>query len=325
MPLYAMHHPRDSRVAAIACLIGAMLCFGCIPVFLRFFVAGEKLDAWAVNAVRYAVAALFWSPAVVVLMRRQRGACATPGRSVWRAALVPAAMNLVGQVTYGLSPAYASAPTIGFLLRLSFAFAVLFGVVFIAEERRLVRTPLFLAGAGVCAGGVVTMFAERVAAEGSVSLAGLGILVVSTMGWGAYAVSLRKCMGGYPARLGFGVICLYTAVALIVLALLFGRPASLGGARGVVWGALAGSALLGIAFGQVFYYRGIRRLGPVVSSGVMLAQPIVTYTGAAAFLGETLTWLQALGGLGVVGGGALLLAAEARVSPEAGGPAPAGD
>ena len=321
-----MSHSQDSRILAVACLVAAMVFFGCVPVFLRFFVAGERLDPWAVNAARYAVAALFWLPVVLVLARRQKSdAGARPGRSVWRDALVPTAANLVGQVTYGLSPAYASAPTMGFLLRLSFPFAILFGVLFIVEERRLARTPLFLAGAGVCLAGVATMFIEGLAAEGSVSLTGLVILVVSAMGWGAYAVSLRKCMAGYPARLGFGVICLYTAGVLLVLAILFGRPASLGHASGGVWAALGGSALLGIAFGHMLYYRGIHRLGPVVTSGLMLAQPLVTYAGAALVLGESLTWMQGMGGLGVVAGGAILLAAEARIGHAARQAAPATD
>jgi len=293
-----------------------MLCWGCVPIFLRFFIAGEGLEPWAVNAVRYLVGALFWLPMVVVLRKRRReGEGPARGRSVWRDALVPSAINVVAQTTYGISPAYASAPTIGFVLRLSFLFTLLFGLVFVREERRLLRRPTFPLGVLVCLAGVVAMFAEGLAKKGSATAAGMAILLVSTVGWGGYAVSVRKFMSGYPARLGFGVISLYTTAGLIALAFVFGRPASLGSVGGGVWAALVVSAFLGVAFGHVLYYRGIHRLGPVVSVGLLLGQPLVTYAGAALALGETLSWVQALGGVAVVAGGALLLAAEAGLGP----------
>lgn len=311
-----MTHSADSRLGAVACLLGAMACWASIPIFLRFFVSSQGLDPWAVNAVRYSVAATFWFPMVLVLGRRTREHTGSrAGGCVWRDALVPTAANVVAQATYGLSPAYASAPTIGFVLRLSFLFTLLFGLMFIHEERRLVRRPAFLAGAALCLAGVTALFVEGIARAGSLSWTGAGVLLLSTVGWGAYAVSVRRFMGGYRARLGFGVISLYTAGSLVVLALLFGRPSSLAGAAAGVWAAFAISAFLGIALGHVLYYRGIQRLGPVVSSGLLLATPFLTYAGAAVVLGETLTLVQTLGGVGVVAGGALLLAAEASVEP----------
>ena len=321
-----MSHPLGSRLAAVACLLGAMLSWGCIPIFLRFFVTHQGLDPWAVNAVRYSVAALFWLPVVLALRQQWRpGPGEGRGRSVWRDALIPSAINIVAQETYGISPAYASAPTIGFALRLSFLFTLLFGLVFLHEERLLVRRRSFVAGAALCLVGVAAMFIEGLTREGSVSLAGMGILLLSTMGWGGYAVSVRKCMAGYPVRLGFGVVSLYTAGGLIVLALAFGRPASLARATGVVWAAFGVSAFMGIALGHVLYYRGIHRLGPVVSSGLLLGTPFLTYAGAAVLLGETLTLVQTLGGIAVVGGGAMLVAAKAQTEMAADEAAPALD
>ncbi len=308
-----MPHPGESRLPAVLCLLGAMLSWGAIPIFLRYFVADQKLDPWAVNAFRYSVAALFWLPVVLVLGRRQHHSGAMAGRGVWRDALVPAAINVVAQETYGISPAYASAPAIGFTLRLSFLFALLFGLLLIPEERLLVRRKRFVAGALMCLAGLGAMFAASLVEKGNITPAGMAILVLSTACWGAYAVAVRKCVPGYPARLSFGVISLYTAAGLIVLAALFGKPSDLARAGGATWAALVGSAFLGIAFGHVLYYRGIHRLGPIVASGLLLATPFFTYAGAAVVRGETLTLLQTLGGLAVVGGGGLLVAAKAAI------------
>jgi drug/metabolite transporter (DMT)-like permease len=301
-----------------------MLCWGVIPIFLRFFIANEGLEPWAVNAVRYLIGTLCWVPVVAVLVRRGEDGAAG-GRSIWRDARVPAAINVVAQATYGICPAYATAPTIGFVLRLSFLFTLLFGLVFVREERRLVRRPTFPAGVLLCLAGVVAMFWEGLTSRAGASATGMAILILSTVGWGGYAVSVRRYTAGYPARLGFGVISLYTAGGLLVLGLAFGRPASLAHATAGIWAALAVSSVLGVTLGHVLYYRAIHRLGPVVSVGVLLAQPFVTDAGAALFLGETLTWMQTLGGVAEVGGGALLLAAEATVEPGARPPEPAAD
>ena len=308
-----MTQPKDDKWVAVLCLVGAMLGYGCVPVFLRFFIQTEKMDFWSVNAARYSVAAIFWSPAVFLLLKRQRESGVPAGRSVWRDALVPTAVNLFGQATYGAAPAFVSAPTIGFVIRLSFLFAVLFGFLFIAEERLLAARPAFLVGAALSLAGVVAMFLGQLRAEGTGSVAGLAILLASTIGWGAYAVSVRKWMAPYPVRLGFGVISLYTSGGLILLALAFGRPGTLAPLSGGMWLVLILSGLIGVTFAHVMYYRGIHRLGPVVASGMLMATPFVTYTGAALALGETMAPAQLAGGITVVAGGVLLVVAKGQV------------
>jgi len=307
-----MDTDSNGKYVALLCLFACAIGWGSIPVFLKHFTT--HLDAWTVNGVRYSVGALFWLPFVVALSRRgkPRGPAA-PGRSVWRDALLPTSVNIVGQTGYALSPYYLEdASTIAFTLRLSFLFTMAFGFVFLAEERLLVRRPVFWAGAGASVAGAALMFFSEARKGGAATVLGILIVAGSTIAWGAYAVSVRKRMAGYPIRLSFGVISLYTAAALVVLMLLFGRVGDLGHVTGGLWVSLVGSALIGIALGHVLYYRGIHRLGPVVSSGVLLLTPFVTYLIAAVALEETMGGLQLAGGLAVILGGALLVRARAQ-------------
>lgn len=312
--------PDSDRSLAVLALALAVLCYGSVPVWLRLF--RVYLDPWTVNAVRYSVAALFWLPFVIVLDRRRRsGGGPMAGRNVWRDALIPAAVNLVGQVGWGVSPYFVNAPTIGFVIRLSFLFTVVFGFIFVPAERLLARCPSFLAGAAACLAGVAMMFLDSLLAGGGGSLPGMAILLGTTVFWGGYGVSIRRCMSGYPLRLSFGVVSLYTAGGLVALMLAFGDYGALAGLSGGLWGGLVASAFLGIAFGHVLYYRGIHRLGPVVASGILMASPFVTYATAtvlmwaypAVFQAEGITLIQLLGGLTVVGGGILLVRARARI------------
>ncbi len=197
---------------------------------------------------------------------------------------------------------------------MSFLFTVLFSLLLIRSERLLARRPLFLIGSAVSVGGLVVMFAQRLAYGGEGSLGAVSFLVATAAVWGAYAVTIRRCMGAYPLRLAFGVISLYTAGALLVLMFVlgdYGKLAHLPAGNG--WVPLIVSALLGITFGHVLFYRGIRRLGPVVTSGLLLASPLVTFVGAAIILNERMTVVELLGGLAIIAGGACLLKAQGQV------------
>ena len=295
------------------------MCFSAVPVFLRYFAGAEQdLDLWTVNAVRYGTAAAFWFPFVLVLGRRFKPATPSPvRRSVWVAAALPALINLLGQVGWAAAPYFIDAPTIGFVIRTSFLFTIVLGFLFVPPERALARMPLFYLGAAACLAGTLVMFVGRTGAEQSFSpkrLAGVAIIIWTALCWGGYAVSVRRLLRGYPLRLAFGVVCLYTAAAVVVLMLAFGDYSRLAGLSLRLWVMLVGSGFVGIAMGHVLLYRGIHDIGPVIASGVQMAAPFITCSAAAVFLvGETLTVPQLVGGVVIVVGGLVLIMAKARV------------
>ncbi len=307
-----MQRTDNGKAAALACLLTTMVGWGCIPIALRYFTGW--LDAWTVNGVRYAVGALFWLPFVVWYHRGRGRPASLPGvRSVWRAALLPSAVNIVGQVGYAVSPYFIPAPTIGFVLRLSFLFTVLFGFLFLAEERRLGRRFAFWLGVSVSLLGLTLMFVDKLRVGTPREVVGVVICAATTVGWGAYAVSVRVRMAPYPIRLSFGVISLYTSSVLVVLMLVLGRWERLGGLGPSLWAMLVGSGFVGIAMGHVLYYRGIHRLGPIVASGALLATPFVTLLGSWLLLRERMDPVELFGGMAVVLGGALLVLAKTQV------------
>ena len=358
-----MPKPQRDMTVPVLCAVAAMLCFGGVPVCLKYLTG--YLDAWTVNAVRYSTAALFWLPFVLVLGRRLKSRRTTgASRSIWLVALIPAAPNLLGQVGWAASPYYAEASTIGFVIRTSFIFTVVFGFLFIPAERPLARRGLFYVGLVVGLAGVFAMFAGKLfsapralplgpgamaatgaamglpagwpagstalAVEGALSAlarpkttpVGFALILGTAICWGAYAVSVRRFLGGYPLRLAFGVTSLYTTAGLVALAAVFGKVHQLLVLAPAEWTLLVVSAMLGIAFGHVLYYRAIHGIGPVVTNGITLIGPLFTYLLAALFLGERLSPIQLLGGLAVIAGGYALVRAKAQLRrAESAGPA----
>ncbi len=292
-------------------MIAATFGFGIIPIFLKHF--AQFLDPWTVNGVRYSVGALFWLPFLLTLDQRPSAVeDNAPAGNIWKDAVVPSCVNVVGQAAFGIGPYFVPASTMGFVLRLSFLFTIVFGFVIIAEERLLMRRPSFWVGSVFSLLGVAAMFVDELRSS-IASVQGMVILLITAVAWGGYAVTVRHYMARYSARQSFGVISIYTSAALVLLMFLFGRVESLAELDAAMWGNLMLSALIGIAFGHVLYYRGIHELGPVVASGMALVTPFVTYLAAALILGERLSGLQWLGGLLVVVGGGLLVWARAEI------------
>lgn len=301
---------RDNT--ALFAAAASIVCYGATPVFLRAFI--DDLDSWTVNGFRYTVGALFWLPFVVVLLRdKQPAAAVRPRAGIWRDALIPTAINIIGQTGWAMTPYYLEANVIGFVYKLHFLFTIMFGVLLIREERPVVREPWFIVGSLVCIGGVVAMFVQNVRVQGMQSVMGMAILLGTTVMFGAYAVAIRRCMTGYPARLSFGVVSLYTATGLLLLMFLFGDWRQVGEVRPGMLALVALSAITGIAFAHVLYYRAIQGLGAIVSTGLHMATAFVTLLGATLFLAERMTPLQATGGIMVIGGGIMLLVAQSRV------------
>ncbi len=310
--LQADNGEHRERNAAILSALGATVSYGVTPVFLRHFTAW--LDPWMVNGIRYSIAAIFWLPVVLSMRRSWGGNGASP--DIWRAAMPPAVINATGQVLWGLCPYFLTAPVIGFASRLSFLFTVLIGFALVPRERLLARQPTFLAGALVCIVGMLLMFRDQLAAPGA-SGAGVVIMILTNVMFGAYAVSVGRHLGGFPTRLSFGVVSLYTAPPLLLLMFLLGDLSSAACLDTILWGQIAASALIGIALAHVFYFRSIHGLGPVVSTGLLMAIPFVTHVTASLFLKERMTSLQLAGGLILVAGGVLLVIARSRADTSA--------
>jgi drug/metabolite transporter (DMT)-like permease len=233
---------------------------------------------------------LLWLPFVILYHKK-----VPAGRCIWKDAIMPAVVNTLGQMGWALAAYHNEAGQTAFVIRSSFLFTTLFGVILLPTERRVARHPLFWLGAGGIIAGVVCMSANAMG-TGKSSLLGTGILLFTACFWGLYSVFVRRNMHGYDVRLSFGVISLYTTITLWIAMFLFGDVHALGQLKPQVWGLLILSAFLGIAFSHILLYRAIHSLGPLITQGSTAVQPFVTALGAALILHEVLSPMQWFGG-----------------------------
>jgi drug/metabolite transporter (DMT)-like permease len=291
---------RGLDVVGSLAVAGTAVTFIAVPVIIRYLTG--HLDTWTQNAFRYLVAFVIWTPFLLFRIRRGR-----VENSVWKKALIPTVLNILQQILYTTAFYYIEPALMSLLVKTSLIWIMVFALLLFPDERCLLRSRLFWAGLPLCVAGVigVMVFKEGFAVKGTV----VGILLTLACGlsWGAYTVSVRHFFRDVESRTGFAVIAVYTTVGLLVLALIFGEPLQGLHIPPGAWAAVVGSGLLGIAFGHVFYYVAIKRIGATISALFMLITPLGVYAVTSHLFGETLGVKQWIAGLVLLLGAALVL------------------
>jgi drug/metabolite transporter (DMT)-like permease len=132
---------------------------------------------------------------------------------------------------------------------------------------------------------------------------GIGSALGSAASWAVGAILFKKLgesLSAFAMTLVKGAVSLLL-MALVLLIVGFKIPDS----RSVA--LLAFSGVLGIAFGDTFFFEALKELGPRVLVVLVLIGPVITIILAVLFLGETLKLITAVGILLVILGIGMVL------------------
>ena len=254
--------------------------------------APPQLSSYWVGALRLAVAALFFWPALLLTYRRALAA-ASPHRLPWRgvglAAVCMCSYNLAFfagvracGVAVGTALALGSGPVWAGLLQ--------------SIISKALPTRAWWFGTGVAVAGVVLM-ATGGGLASSVSTAGVLLCLLAGLSYATYAlVNQRMVMGASPATV---TTLVFTLAALLAVpgALSLAGPPQLQArdAAVVLW---LGVVSTGIAY-LLFSY-ALQHVSAATGVVLALAEPVTAFVLAIAVVGEN------PGTLGVVGLGAVL-------------------
>jgi drug/metabolite transporter (DMT)-like permease len=287
-------------VALSAAAFGSMAIFG-------VWAQDDGVDTPALIFVRFALASL-----VLIAVMRVRGVALPPVRRC----LPVAAMGGIGYVgqsyCYFLALEHAQASLVALLLYLFPAFVAVLAAVFLREHIGLVTAAalvLALVGSALVVGGGAGRPLGIALGIGAAVIYSVYITVgsVVTADMDVIAVSTIVCVAA-------AAVC---GVVVVVLALA-GRPAAFpSSTRG--WGTLVAIALVCTVVAILAFFGGLALLGPTSTSVLSTLEPVVTVGLATWLLSESLTGLQAVGGLLVLAA-VVWLALTQRASAEAAPP-----
>ena len=140
----------------------------------------------------------------------------------------------------------------------------------------------------------------------------LGVATAAT--WAAYSVAIAPLMRRYsPYRISAIVLVVgWIAVAATAAPQLARQEWDLGWE---VWALLAFAVLGPLVLTNILWFKAVDRVGPSHATLFANAQPFVAVIFAVLLLGETLSWLQIVGGVGI--GVGIWLARRKRDAPGA--------
>ena len=285
--------PQSGALATDIMLLAMSLIWGINFSVVKF--GTEWLEPLVYNATRIVLAAL----AFVVVARWS--AEERPSASDRRALVL---LGMLGQGIYQilfiLGLARSRAGTAALVLAAGPEFSALIGRARGSEflsRRGWLGIALQLAGMGA-----VVFGASRAGPEGRDSLLGMLLILGGALAWAFVSVLVQP----YTDRVGSLQLGALTTTGGAVLVAAMAIPGALGvdwgAVRLPVWGAVLYSGILALVVANIFWIRGVRRLGPTHVAMFSNLQPMIALVIAWIALGEVPTPWQLIGAGGIMTG-----------------------
>jgi drug/metabolite transporter (DMT)-like permease len=287
--------PLASPVApaayAYGALVFAVLMWGLVPVAIRFLVADLRPETLLV--IRLFPTGLIAVIALLIVGLRPIA------KQDWLRIFIAALVGNCGYqilAHYGLKTVPAS--WTGMIFGLEPLFIALFAIL-LAGERLSAQ---LITGMVVSIAGIgILMLGSASSIAGDVSLYGMLLVIMSTMGWGIYTVMIRPVAQKYGS---FEMSCLTLAVSALPM-VIFVRPgieSEVAFLSTFQWAALAFLIIFGTFLAVILWNYGISRIESSVAGMCLYAQPVVAAMGGVLLLGETITWPLLAGGAIIIAG-----------------------
>lgn len=150
--------------------------------------------------------------------------------------------------------------------------------------------------------GVMLVVSGSVSADGSAHIGGDLLILAAVVVWAFYTTGLVPL----AQRVDPSHVAAWTLVGGVVPLIIVATPSLLttdwGAVTPLTWGAVAYSGILAMVIAYLFWYNGVRLIGPTRTAMFANLQPIVAVLFAWAMLGEVPTLFQGLGAAAVLGG-----------------------
>jgi drug/metabolite transporter (DMT)-like permease len=300
-----------AKTKALLMNLGAVLCWSFVPLAVRFL--SSYYPALFQALFRYLAALIvLWTFTVFTVGPKKLESELPRLLSLWPKILVIALANYGFQLTFTLS-LYLLYPGLATLVNQSLVlFSVLLAALMFPDERSMLRSALFVIGVVVAIAGVIMTIAGS-RNFGTVEF-NLGIFVVlaSAVFWALLGALIRKWLGSVSTSFALSSVFSVVTILFLVTYLVAYGGFPVPQAPPVIWAFLVVSGLIGLGIGHSLYYRAIAVLGIALSSSLALLIPLLVGVASFFLFRERLTWVQLVGGSGLLSGCYLVIRARFR-------------
>jgi len=307
------HSPRERLLGIGFCLSAAVL-WSLPPVVMRYL--SSALDPYTMNFYRYGCGAVFITGAVLV----RRGRILARLRPYWKGVLFVAFPNVIHQTAWAASIALRYVPPAfsALLERATVPMSVILSFIFLADERRVIRRPVYLAGLSVALAGMVGLaFAPAVGGE-SRSVVGIVLVLIAAATWAWYLLQVKISLEQLDSATAFCGVSVVTAIALGVICFVWGEPKRVLALSSFDHFVLISTGIACIGVAHTIYYAAQKRLGIAAAVVTYLISPLLTAIWSRWWFGEEFTVIDACFGLMLLSGSTVIFYTRDReVAPAA--------
>ena len=300
-----------AKTKALLMNLGAVLCWSFVPLAVRFL--SSYYPALFQALFRYLAALIvLWAFTVFTVGPKKLESELPRLLSLWPKILVIALANYGFQLTFTLS-LYLLYPGLATLVNQSLVlFSVLLAALMFPDERSMLRSALFVIGVGAAVAGVImTIVGSRNFGTLEFNL-GIFVVLASAVFWALLGALIRKWLGSVSTSFALSSVFTIVTILFLVTYLVAYGGFPVPQAPPVIWAFLVVSGLIGLGIGHSLYYRAIAVLGIALSSSLALLIPLLVGVASFFLFRERLTWVQLVGGSGLLGGCYLVIRARFR-------------
>jgi drug/metabolite transporter (DMT)-like permease len=300
-----------AKTKALLMNLGAVFCWSFVPLAVRFL--SSFYPALFQALFRYLAALIvLWSFTFFTVGPKKLGSELPRLLSLWPKILVIALASFGFQLTFTLS-LYLLYPGLATLVNQSqVLFSVLLAALMFPDERSMLRSALFVLGMVVAIVGVtLTIAGSRNFGTFEFNL-GEFVVLASALFWALLGALIRKWLGSVSTSFALSSVFTIVTILFLVTYLVAYGGFPVPQAPPIIWAFLVVSGLIGLGIGHSLYYRAIAVLGLALSSSLALLIPLLVGVASFFLFRERLTWVQLVGGSGLLIGCYLVIRARFR-------------
>lgn len=301
------HTATKFNFTGTAFAITSLFCGVPGPLIIKYI--APFIDVWTQNFLRYLAAVLAMAPFILLSKKKVFN-----DKRIWRNALIIAAINVIMQCCWGAAFYYINPAFITLLSKSAVFFSSAISLIFFVDERPLIKSKYFWLSFLVVVIGIVGVTVFKKDFSTQASILGIALTLGFALSWGIYTIAIKALLRDCDSMTSFGVVSLYTMIALGGLAFVLGKPVQSFSLSNIGWLLLILSALTSISGSHVTYYSAIKRIGSTIPPLIVLAQPFMVLLVSRVVFDEYLTVYQWFFGLLLIAGSALAIKSQADLN-----------
>jgi len=209
-----------------------------------------------------------------------------------RMLFIPVLIVFISQISYVSGVYRTSAIAASLIVKLNAVMIPVLSFIVLVEERRIVKTPIFLLGTAFALIGVSgVIMGKGNSVDGHTNL-GSALLIFSMFNWSVYSVMIKRVVDEIDPLAITALVPLMACVLFLPVVAIFGDFHRIVEVSTKSKLLLFGSGVLVIGMGNVSYYSALKYIGPSIAASFLLITPLLTGILSFFILDERLTYPQ---------------------------------